>query len=228
MRRKGKSIMNSRLLQKALTSHVDFFTAHAEDLRLWLPLWHLLAEGSPVSLERLASVSLRSLPELQAALPSLDVRLDREGNILASGLSLLPTAHQFHLGEQALYTWCALDTLVFAPLLGRTARVVSICPVTGKEIRLTVTPEAIRDLSPSDAVISVHLPGEETNLCHVQDDICNDGLFFVSRDVAAAWPALHPQAVLLTVEEAAQLGRDLATTIRSLAGEKSQHGQYSI
>jgi alkylmercury lyase len=204
-------------MQKALTSHVDFFTAHAEELRLWLPLWRLLAEGSPVSTSALASVSHRPLNEIQAALPSLDVRLDQEGNILASGVSLVPTAHQFHLGEQVLYTWCALDTLLLPPLLDRAASVISTCPVTGKKIRLTVTPEAMRDLSPSDAVVSVHLPGEETNLCHVQEDICNDGFFFVSRDVAAAWPHLHRQAVLLTVEEAAQLGRELASTFRSLA-----------
>ena len=222
--------MTSQTLQKAIVSHVDFFTAHAEALRIWLPLWRLLAEGSPVRLSRLARASHRSLDELQAVLPSLDVRLDQEGNILASGLSLVPTAHQFHLGEQTLYTWCALDTLLLPPLLGRAARVISTCPVTGKEIHLTVTPEATLDLSPADAVISVHLPGEETNLCHVQEDICDDGLFFVSRDVAAAWPRLHPQAVLLTVEEAAQLGRELASTIRSLAGEQEQQNlnQYSI
>ena len=222
--------MTSQTMQKALKAHVDFFTAHAKELRLWLPLWRLLADGSPVSPKHLAYVSHRSLDELQAALPSLDVRLDQEGNILASGLSLVPTAHQFHLGEQALYTWCALDTLAFAPLLDRTARVVSTCPVTGKAIRLTVTPEATLDLSPVDAAVSVHLPGEETNLCHVQEDICNDGLFFVSRDVAAAWPSLHPQAVLLTVEEAAQLGRALASTIHSLAGEQEQQklNHYSI
>ena len=209
--------MTSQTLQKALKAHVDFFTAHADQFRLALPLWLLLAEGSPVSLEHLANVSHRSLDETQAQLPSLDVRLDQEGKIVAAGVSLVPTRHQVQVGEQPLFGWCALDTLMFAPLLGRTARVISSCPVTGKEIRLTVTPEAILDLSPADAVISVHLPGEETNLCHVQEDLCNDGLFFVSHDVAAAWPRLHPQAVLLDVAEAAQLGRELVNTVHSLA-----------
>jgi len=91
------------------------------------------------------------------------------------GLGFLSTRHQFHLGEKTLYTWCALDTLAFPALLGRTARVISSCPVTGKEIRLTVTPEAITDLEPAGAVASVRLPGEDTDLCHVQEDICNDG-----------------------------------------------------
>ena len=222
--------MTSQTMQKTLKAHVDFFTAHAEVLRLWLPLWQLLAEGSPVRLPQLARVSHCSVDELQAALPSLDVQLDREGNILASGLSLLPTAHQFHLGEQALYTWCAFDTLLLPPLLGRTARVISSCPVTGKEIRLTATPETVLDLSEAHAVLSIHLPGEETDPCHVQEDICNDGLFFASSDVAAAWPRLHPQAVLLSVEEAAEVGRALVSSLRSIAGEQEHQeaNQYSI
>ena len=208
--------MTSQTLQKTLEAHVDFFTAHAEQLRLWLPLWRLLAEGAPVSLEQLASLSHRPLDEIQAELPSLDVRLDREGNVLASGVSLVPTAHQFHLGEQILYAWCALDTLAFPPLLGRTARVISSCPVTGKPIRLTVTPETIVDLEPASAVVSVHLPGEDTDLCNIQEDICNDGHFFVSHSVASTWPSLHPKAVLLSVEEAAELGRGLARQILAL------------
>jgi len=220
MRKKGTTIMTSQTMQKTLKAHVDFFTAHAEQFRLWLPLWRLLAEGTPVSLEQLASLSHRPLDEIQAELPSLDVRLDREGNVLASGLSLLPTAHQFHLGEQALYTWCALDTLAFPPLLGRAARVISSCPVTGKTIRLTVTPETIVDLEPGSAVVSVHLPGEETDICNVQEDICNDGHFFVSHSVASTQGSLHPKVVLLSVEEAAELGRVLASAIRSIAGEQ--------
>lgn len=208
--------MTSPNMQKALKAHVDFFTAHAEQFRLALPLWRLLAEGSPVSLEHLANMSHHSLPELEAQLPSLDVRLDQEGKIVASGVSLLPTRHQVQVGEQELFVWCALDTLVLPAILGRTARVISTCPVTGKAIRLTVTPESISGLSEARAVVSVRLPGEETALCNVQEDLCNAGFFFVSHEVAATWPHLHPQAVLLDVAEAAQLGRACANTVHSL------------
>ena len=208
--------MTSPNLQKALKAHVDFFTTYADQFRLALPLWLLLAEGSPVSLEQLANRSHRSLDEIQAQLPSLDVRLDQEGKIVAAGVSLVPTRHQVQVGEQELFVWCALDTLVLPAILGRTARVISTCPVTGKAIRLTVTPESISDLSEARAVLSVRLPGEETALCNVQEDLCNDGFFFVSHEVAATWPHLHRQAVLLDVAEAAQLGRELVNTVHSL------------
>jgi alkylmercury lyase len=208
----------SPVLQKAIKANEDFVAAHPEQFRLWLLLWRLIAKGSPVSPEQLAKASHRSLDEIQTQLQSLDVRLDQGGNILASGLSLVPTRHQFHLDKQALSTWCALDTLAFPALLGRTAHVISSCPVTGREIRLTVTPEAIMDLEPAGAVVSVHLPGEDMDVCHVQTDICNDGLFFASHEVASTQGFLHPQAVLLDVAEAAQLGRALASAIRSQAG----------
>jgi alkylmercury lyase len=230
MRKKGRTIMTSQTMQKALKVHVDFFIAHAEQFRLSLPLWRLLAEGKPVSPGELATASRRSLNEIQAFLHASDVRVDQEGHIIGQGLAFQPTRHQFHLGEKTLYTWCALDTLAFPAVLGRTARVISSCPVTGKEIRLTVTPETIVDLEPTSAVVSVHLPGEDTDACNIQEDICNDGLFFASREVASTWPSLHPKAVLLSIEEAAQLGRALASAFRSIAGEQEPDGynQYSI
>jgi len=193
-------MITSPTLQKAIKAHEDFVAAHPEQFRLSLALFRLLAEGKPVSPEGLATSLQRSLQEVQALLHSADIRVDQAGNIIGHGLSLVPTPHQFHLSEQALYTWCALDSLAFPALLGRAAR-------------LTVAPETIVDLEPASAVVSIHLPGEDT-------DICNDGHFFVSHDLASTWPSLHPRAVLLSVEEAAELGRGLASVIRSIAGEQ--------
>src|SRR2546422_982072 len=133
--------MTSQVLQDAIKAHEDFFVANKEQFQLFLPLWRLLTEGKPVEPVRLATEAHRSLEEIQAFLHASDVRVDQEGHIIGLGLSFQPTRHQFHLGEQTLYTWCALDTLAFPALLGRTARVISSCPVTGQEIRLTVTPE---------------------------------------------------------------------------------------
>jgi alkylmercury lyase len=212
--------MTSPTKQTAIKTHEDFVAAHPEQFRLFLSLLRLLAKGKPVSPEELTSTLHRSPQEIQAVLQTWDVQVDHDGNIQASGLSLMPTPHQFYLGEQALYAWCALDTLAFPILLDCTARVISTCPVTGKEIRLTVTPEAIQDFSPEGAVVSIRLPGEETSLCHVQEDLCNDGRFFVSHEVASTWPSLHPNAVLLPVEEATEVGRVLASAIRSIALER--------
>lgn len=113
--------MPSHALQEAIKAHEGFITAQPEQYRFILPLLRLLAEGKPVEPRHLASVAHCSQEEIQAVVPSSDAEVDQVGNIVGWGLSLVPTPHQFHLGETILYSWCALDTLVFPALLGRTA-----------------------------------------------------------------------------------------------------------
>ena len=75
-------------------------------------------------------------------------------------------------------------------------------------------------------MISARSPGEAAEPCEVREGYCRQGHFFASREVAAAWPDLHPQAILLTVEEAAELGRVMSRHI--LALEPEGHNQYSV
>jgi alkylmercury lyase len=219
--------MTSHVLQDAIKAHGDFFVANKEQFQLFLPLWRLLTEGKPVEPVRLALVAHRSLEELQALLQSSEVEVDQQGRFVGFSLSLVPTPHQFHLGEQTFYTWCALDTLALPALLGRTAHVVSTCPATGTPIRLTVTPTHIERLEPASAVVSSRNPVTE-DFCHARANSCVEGHFFVSREVASAWPSLHPQANLFSVEEAAQLGREMARQVKALQQEPDGHNQYSI
>jgi alkylmercury lyase len=214
-RNKRMMMMRSQALQDIIKGHTDFVADHPEPFRVALPLWRLLARGKPVALEELASALHRSLQETQTLLQTWDHHLDDEGHIVAAGVSLAPTAHQFHLDELVLYTWCALDALSYPAVLGRSARVISTCPVTGQEIRLTVTPEAILDLSPASAVVSVRLSGEDVDTSTIQEDVCNEGFFFVSHDVASTLPSRHSLA-LLSVEEAAELGRAMARQVLAL------------
>ena len=109
--------MTSSTLQHVIKTHEDFLVAHQEGFQLFLPLLQLLARGKPVALEELANASHRSRQETQALLQQADIRMGHEGNIQAFGLSLVPAAHQFHLDEQSLSTWCALDVLAFPPFV---------------------------------------------------------------------------------------------------------------
>jgi alkylmercury lyase len=204
--------------QEIFKLHTDFVAMHPEQFRLALSLWRLLARGKPVAPEELASAFHRSLPETQALLQTWDHQEDQEGSIIAAGLSLVPSAHQFHLGDLVLYTWCALDALSYPAMLGRSARVISTCPVTGQEIRLTVTPETIKDVSPTSVAVSVRL-NMAADTCTIQEDICNDGLFLASREVASTQGSLHPQVGLLSIEEAAELGRAMARHILAASAE---------
>jgi len=196
-------------LQDIITAHTDSLAAHAEE---YLPLIRLLLlQGAgPVSPERLATAMHSTRAEIEAFLQLSDFVVDPSGHI-----HLSPGPHSIYLdGRTFALAGCALDTLVFPLLIGRPARVVSPCPATGRPIRLTVTEQGIEDLDPQGAVVSLRLPGETTSACDVRTTICAYGHFFVDRERASAWPDLHPEAVLLSVEDAAHLAREIANASR--------------
>ena len=58
-----------------------------------------------------------------------------------------------------MYAWCALDPFLIVPVIRRPAHVESKDPVTGEPITMTVTPQGIKDLFPSTAVVSFIAPG---------------------------------------------------------------------
>ncbi len=57
----------------------------------------------------------------------------------------------------SLFTWCALDTLIFPVWLERSAQVSSSCPVTGRPLHLIVTPEGLERLDTPSGVTSLLL-----------------------------------------------------------------------
>ncbi len=196
-------------LQDIIDAHIDAAAQMQEESFLALLQFLPLRGSGPVDPKRLSTALRRTLPEMEPLLQSSGLVVGPDGYIhLSSG------PHQIHLNGETLSGWCALDTLLFPLLMGHAARVVSTCPATGRQIRLTVTPQGIADLDPQAAVVSLLLPGEVTNACNAQATICAYGHFFVDRAHASIWPDLHPEAVLLSVEDAAHLAREIAHVAR--------------
>src|SRR5579875_1499628 len=134
--------------------------------RFMVPMIRLVAEGRPVALERLAAASGVPVEEIESwlrAQPGTD--WDEDGRLLGFGLTQRSTRHRYIVDGRVLYTFCAADTLIFTPILGRRAFVESSCPTTGQSIRLEVTPEAVRSVDPPTTVIS------HVNLCCGAHDI---------------------------------------------------------
>jgi alkylmercury lyase len=94
------------------------------------------------------------------ALAAGGVELDEYGNLVGAALTTRPTPHHFQVRGRDLYAWCALDALFLPGLLDEAAEVRSSCPVSGEEIRLTVTPERVESCHPKSAVLSVVMPQE--------------------------------------------------------------------
>jgi len=172
-------------------------------------LVQLLVRGHPGASKLFARRLHRVLDEVLAILRAHpELEYDAHGNLVGSGLTFRPTAHQFQVKQHILFAWCAFDTLTYPVELHASAHITSRCPVTGRSILLSVTSEQVRDLDPPGAVVSLLVAYETAACCHnVREGVCNYGHFFVSREVATQWQAAHPQALILSVKEAYQVGK---------------------
>ncbi len=184
-----------------------------EGFALFRHLILLLAEGEPVHPKRMSAVIGRPPEEVMEILRRMpSIEWDKSGNIVGAGLTLRPTPHLFQLNGRTLYTWCALDALMFPGFLGQTVQVESPCAGTGTPIRVTVRPEGVERVEPLEAVVSLVAPEASPDVRRVFCDYVN---FFRSPEAAVKWLAEHPGAATLPVADAYQLGRRLAESVFS-------------
>lgn len=178
---------------------------------LWLPLLHLLAQGEPVNIGDLAAVTGRTEREVSAALTAVpDTEYDGDGRIIGQGLTLRPTPHRLELAGEQLYTWCALDTLIFPALLGTTARIQSTCHATGDPVRCSVGATGVSGVEPATAVVSLVNPEDMSS---VRSAFCNQVHFFASAETAQPWLDAHPGGSVVAVGEAHRIGTAMAVSL---------------
>ncbi len=122
----------------------------------------LLAEGRPVSSQALTAASEAphdEIAEFMSQARKGGAEFDGDGNLLGLALSLHPTPHKFRVAGRGLFAWCSLDTMCLPGLIGQTAEIESTCPVTGANIRLTVSPDGPSDVNPVETALSIVIPG---------------------------------------------------------------------
>lgn len=167
-----------------------------------------LATGSPVSPGKLAKAMGWPASKVSAALEQVPgVEYDGSGNVVGYGLTLRKTPHAFEVDGRRLYTWCALDALMFPALIGKTAQIFTACAATGVPVHLTVTPDEVQSLEPAGAMVSLVTPEDSRDIrstfcCHVH--------FFASASAAEAWAVTRKQVTLVSVAEAFRLGQELS------------------
>ncbi len=189
----------------ALFPHYDAKTAD-----LAIALYRLLGQGAPVSYQRLARVSALPVERVRALLSAWPGVFHEAARITGfGGLSVrAASGHQLRIGQRILYAQCALDTLFIPAILGERVEVLSACPVTGRPVRLTVTPHSVTDLTPASALLSMLFPQPEM-MGDIVRRFCGQVHFFVFREAAERWLAGHPEALLMTVADGFALGRRL-------------------
>ena len=175
------------------------------------PLLDLLAHGAPVTIDQLADATVTTVEQVRHALTAMsDTEYDEHGRIIGSGLTLRPTPHRFDIDGRQLYTWCALDTLIFPGILGRTAHVTSPCHSTGQPVHLTIDTHGITNVEPATAVVSIVIPDHPAS---IRAAFCHHVHFFATREAAEPWLAENPAATVVSVADAYQLGRPLTQSL---------------
>lgn len=177
---------------------------------LHVTLLRELALGQPVTIERLAkslSWTTDQVVLVLEKLPCGTIEYDCQGRLIGYGITLCETPHAFVVNDQPLYTWCALDALMFPAVIGKHALVQSRCPHTNKPVTLTVTPQEVLSLQPEDAVISLASVAAEGD---IRSAFCCDVLFFASRQAGEAWCRDKPHVDIVNVQEGFELGQRIA------------------
>ena len=179
------------------------------------PTLKWLARGKPASPEEIAASSGKSPEEVRAVLDRFpSAEWDEQGRVVGLGLTLQLTPHRLGLEGRTLFAWCALDALVFPALLGRPASIESPCRGTGELVHIEVTPAGIEAVEPPFAVVSIVAACDLTNFRRVS---CNNAHFFSSPEAASRWLEKHPEATILSVEDAYRLGRLIADGLSDIS-----------
>ena len=186
-----------------------------DEARLLMRMWRRLADGYPVRPEQVGQIAGNIQMPLDAATAFVSKLSERDdaGTIVGiMGLSQKNHPHRFEVDGRVLSTWCAWDSLFLPPLLGRDAKVESVCPATKTKVRLTISPEKIERREPDDASISVVVPEatqkSRDSVQEIWSAFCCQVHFFSSADAATEWFSVEAEApVILSVEEGYELGR---------------------
>jgi hypothetical protein len=128
-----------------------------------------------------------------------------------AGLTVEQSPHRFQVEDRLLYTWCALDALVFPPFLRRDAKVMSRCPVTEERISLQVGPYELGEADPATTVVGLVTPQEHRRVesaAESANSLCPMSNFYASEEEASR--RAHADVTeVFTLPSAYAFGRDL-------------------
>ncbi len=191
----------------------------AVEAEIWLPLLRLLAQGRPVAIAELAAAAGKSETQVREILEAVpDTEYDADGRIIGRGLTLRPTPYKFQIGGRQLYTWCALDTLIFPAVLGTAARIESSCHATSVPVLVHIEAAGVVKARPASTVVSLINPDD---IRSVRSAFCNQVHFFASAQAALPWLERHPDCSVIPLDEAGRLGTLMAEALLDETQSKS-------
>ena len=171
----------------------------------------LLASGSPVGADSLASSMVCSLGKLVETLDELDaagrIRRDETGRVVGSaGLSVIPDRHRIELDGRKFWTWCAYDILGIFGAYRASGTAFSPSPATGETIQVRFI-----DGRPKVKGVVLFRPSDTYAACctNLYEEWCPNSNLFEDHMSAESWSTgrgLGGQ--ILSLEEASVLATD--------------------
>ena len=163
-----------------------------------LNVFRELIKGKPITQGRYHEIVNLPKEKANGVLAKLG-ETDNQGNIVAfSGLSVIPTKHQFIVNRKKLYTWCVVDAILFAEWLNVKANVHSIDPIDRSPIELQINGGQLLWTKPYPLFISWV---ESIDTCNIRDSFCNNVSFFASEKTTRQWIKNNPEGKILTLED---------------------------
>jgi len=187
-----------------------------DNLHLLVQIVRVLAKGDPVTTNQVDGIVAELGIDADASeqfLQTVAERDDDDNIVGALGLSLKQHPHRFIVGGTEMTAWCAQDTSFLPVMLQQTATVETESPLSKEKIRITVGPQAVKEVSPAGTVMStVILDPNSTDLntpTEIQMNFCRNIHFFASEKEVAEWAAGRGDIETLSLDEAFDLGYQL-------------------
>lgn len=125
--------------------------------------------------------------------------LNKNGEITAFlGLSLTPTNHRFIVQGKTLYTWCALDAILFTEWQDVSSQIIFQDPIDNSLIELNIECNYLMSSNPYPIFLSWV---EKMDTCNIKGSFCNHVSFFSSEQTAKKWLDNNPSGKILTLED---------------------------
>ncbi len=192
----------------------EFMHLGPQEQLLSAGIYRLLArKAAPVSPVELADSLEMTADDVQAILAGWTGIFYDDHNCIIGywGLTTKEMSHRFVVNGHTLYTWCAWDSLFIPRIIGRTARVESVDPVSNESVRLTVSPQGIEEVEPAGVCTSFMLPEADSLRVDVIRSFCHYVHFFASEETAEEWVSTSEKKadlVILSLVEAYRIGAE--------------------
>jgi alkylmercury lyase len=191
----------------------EFFRRQRDKLDVVRAAMRLTGAGArPVAMDQLAAAVDRPanqvrllVDRIELGLPSLSIR--RVGDDVWLDLATTGTPRFWlQIGERRIGVGgCAPDIFGVASALAEPMRAEATCPVTGIAIVVEFTPDGVRTVQPTDAVVAAINPAtvpeaaELVDSAKVDADVCTQQVFFANAAAAEPWLTRHPGGRVLPV-----------------------------